>query len=74
MVEYVENDVEELTSEMFNEALNTILKKPGGKYDFIVKGGQSLMYALFNLFHSIWKSEKVPSSWHYSELVQLHKG
>ena len=74
MAENIENDLDELTVEMFNDALEEIMKKPGDKYKFIVKGGQALIDSLFNLFYYIWKSEKIPSEWHNSELVQIFKG
>ena len=42
MSESIENDLEELTPEMFDKTLNMISRKPGEKYNFILKGGKSL--------------------------------
>ena len=57
MEETLEDDVE-FTPELFNKSLNMLRKKSGGKYDFIIKSGQSLKSALFNLFKVIWEKEK----------------
>ena len=62
MIEVFENDCHELSVEMFNEVLTQLAKKPGHKYDGILKGGQSLINALFHLYYAVWKTEKVPES------------
>ena len=74
MKEYVSQDIDELTLDMFNNTLRSLARKKADKYKFIIKGGQSLMNAIFNTFTSIWRSEKIPPDWHQSELVQLWKG
>ena len=67
------NDLEELPEETFWKILHKIEQKPGNKYQFITKGGNSLRLALLNLFKIIWKSEKVPISWQDSLVTQLPK-
>ena len=37
MEEVIENDIEELTLQMFDKTYNTLKKKPGKKYNFIIK-------------------------------------
>ena len=51
-----------------------ISRKYSSNYKFILKGGESLMNALFALFFIVWKEEKVPVKWLNSELVQIFKG
>ena len=63
------DDFEELTVEHFNDALKKILSKYSSNYKFILKGGESLMNAVFALFFILWKEEKVPVKWLNSELV-----
>ena len=74
MQEYIEGDIEELTWDMFHKSLRKISQKPGDKYKFILRGGQSLINAIYNILYSVWKTEIIPSDWHKSELVQLFKG
>ena len=45
---------------MFNKVLKKIASKNSDKYKFILKGGQSLSNALFNLFCTVWRTEKNP--------------
>ena len=73
MAEEVEGDIEELPYEVFHETLQALKKKDGHKYDFILKGGDSLLSALYNLFRIIWRSEKIPESWMESTLTQIPK-
>ena len=60
--------------EIFNKSFNILKKKPGGKYNFIVKSGSALKSALFNLFRVIWDLERKPESWRNTVLIQLYKG
>ena len=55
MEEKIDNDIEELSYENFLKEFNMLKRKEGGKYDFVVKGGESLLCALFHLFKTIWK-------------------
>ena len=73
MEEVLENDVK-FTQELFDNSLKLLRKKSGGKYDFIVKSGQSLKDALYNLFKVIWELEKKPDTWRDTVLIQLYKG
>ena len=73
MNEFIVNDCELLTPEMFNSALEYLAKKNCLIYKFILRGGQSLLNALFKLFFAVWKSEYIPRVWHHSSLVQLEK-
>ena len=45
MEEYIDNDVE-FSQEIFMKTFNMLKSKSGGKYNFIIKGGQSLHRAL----------------------------
>ena len=74
MQEVIENDINELSLDMFNKTLRSVSRKKADKYKFILKAGQSLINAIFNIFNSVWKSEYIPKDWHRSDLVQLWKG
>ena len=74
MSESIENDIEELSIERFNETFKKLTKRPGSKYDFIVKGGQALEAALFKLCQVVWRKEVQPDRWCKSTLIQLYKG
>ena len=67
-----ESDI--LTEESFNYTYNRLAKKPGHKMDFIMKAGNSLKPALYQLCKRVWDEEKIPESWNTSTLVQLYKG
>ena len=73
MEERIDKDLDELSYETFLEVYNILKRKEGGKYDFIIKGGESLLCALYNLFRVIWKTEQIPLEWKNSVLTQLHK-
>ena len=74
MDEEFENDILELTVEMFEGTYNTLKKKSGNKYDFIMKGGPAMKAALFKLCQAVWFKEMLPGRWEKSTLVQLFKG
>ena len=62
MEEEIKDNIQ-FTEELFNKSLNILKKKPGGKYDFITKSGQSFKYVLYNLFSTIWETERKPDIW-----------
>ena len=74
MSEAIEDDIEELPLEVFQKTFENMAKKHGNKYRFIINAGYSLKLALFHLFRCVWKSEKVPKSWHESTVIQIQKG
>ena len=74
MEEEITNDIDELPIESFMKTLEIIQKKPGNKYQFVTGSGESLKAALLKLFQIIWKTEKIPVSWHKSTVTQLYKG
>ena len=74
MTECIENDIEFLTVEMFEESYNILRRKPGEKYKFIMNGGHVLKMALLKICQSVWQSERLPQSWEKTTLVQLYKG
>ena len=74
MTEEIEGDVDHITFEMFNECMEELWRKKGRKYEFIVKGGHDLKHALFCIFNSVWRNEKVPTSWKKTTLIRLFKG
>ena len=71
MAEVIDNDINELSSETFEKILISLSKKPGSKYKYITRAGYSLKLALCNLFQIIWRTEKIPSDWHESNVIQL---
>ena len=73
MKEIIENDIEELPIEIFHETIKRLKSKPGNKYDFLIKGGTGLKSALFNLFKTVWKEEKLPNGWTASTVIHLYK-
>ena len=74
MMEEYDDDVDEISLEMFNECLEYLWKKKGRKYEFIMKAGYDLKNALFCIFNAVWKREKIPTSWKKTKLVQIFKG
>ena len=64
----------ELSQENFNATISYLASKPGSKYEFIMKAGNSLRPALFNLCKIVWETGKIPNSWSKSRLIQLYKG
>ena len=74
MKEVVPDDINSLTPEMFNSALQGLARKHPEKYKFILKGGSSLLDALYSIYFSVWKTEQIPKVWHEAQLVQLRKG
>ena len=73
MKEEIKDD-QEFTKDMFNQALKLLKKKGGGKYDSILKGGNSLVEAIFKLFQTVWNEEKKPDSWRDTTVIQIFKG
>ena len=73
MVEKLDNDVEELSLQTYIKTLESLKKKSGNKYEFITKAGNSFHLALYNLYKTIWLTEKVPDDWRLSTLIQLSK-
>ena len=68
------DDVLELTDGKFEETYKKLFKRPGEKSKFIMKAGESLKPALFNLCKAVWKSERLPKCWSKTTLVQQFKG
>ena len=69
-----DNDVEEISLDMFNDCLEKLWRKKGNKYQFLMKAGYDLKNALFCILNSVWKSEEIPTSWKKTNLIQLSKG
>ena len=74
MEEHFENDLDEISMSQFSNALKKVSNTHSEKYKFILKGGKSLMNAIYTLFSMVWKREQIPKSWSNSELIQLYKG
>ena len=74
MQEHIDNNVEDFGYDTYTTILNKMKKKTSNRYDFITKAGSSMHFALYNLFRTIWKKEKIPEDWRESILVQLSKG
>ena len=58
---------------MFMKAFEKIKSKPGMKYEFFKKAGNSLLMAVYNLFRMVWRTERIPSKWLESTVIQLSK-
>ena len=71
--EIIPDDLDELPEDPFDKTLKQISEKPGNKYEFIKKAGYSYIQALYQLFSTVWKTEKIPNKWHESTLTQLFK-
>ena len=69
MEEVVEDDLDELPLTTFQKTLELLNKKPGNKYDFITKAGQSLKMALYTLFKQVWEKETIPKKWLESTVI-----
>ena len=71
--EVKENDIE-FTSELFSKTLKLLRKKISEKFNFILKAGNSYLFALHKLFELVWTTGKKPDKWRDSVLIQLWKG
>ena len=74
MMEKVDDDLDSITEQMFEETFQALKKKPGNKYEFIMNGGPAIKSALMSVCQSVWRYEKLPESWTETTLVQLYKG
>ena len=72
MDERIEHDVE-YREEMLYDTLKLLAKKGGKQYEFVLKGGKSLINALNKLYKTIWEVERRPESWKDTMIVQLPK-
>ena len=73
MEEIIEDDILVLTHNMLEATFSALEKKPGNKYNFIMKGGEAVKAALYTLCKLVWKTEKLPVIWEKSTLIQLYK-
>ena len=69
-----DGELEELSETMFEKTYVSLSTRPGAKYNFIMKAGESLKPALFNLCKITWRTERLPERWEKSTLIQLYKG
>ena len=74
MNEKIPNDIEELTFEMFENTFEDLKLNKSTKYQFFIKGGNSVKESLFKICSVVWKTEVVPESWAETTLIQLYKG
>ena len=73
MAERLDDNIEELSYEMFLNAMKKVSLKHKDKYQYILRAGNSLLNAIFSLYSLVWKKEDIPESWSDSLLVQLPK-
>ena len=73
MEETIEDNIQWLTDDMLENTFSVLQKKPGAKYNFIMKGGTAAKAALYRLCKAVWKTENFPTIWEKSTLVQLYK-
>ena len=59
--------------DMFRETLISLSKKAGHKYDFILRGGKSLLEVLNKLYKIVWEKERRPDKWKDTLIVQVLK-
>ena len=74
MRESIPEEEFELSYEMFNAALMRLKVKHASKFSFILKGGKSLICSIFSLCLTVWKTEKIPTLWKKTNIIQIHKG
>ena len=74
MIESEPTDCFDLFEEIFDTTYKSLEKRPGGKYNFIMKAGISMKPALYNICKTVWQTEQLPKQWSDSTLVQLYKG
>ena len=74
MDEKIDNDLDTLPPQLFEDTYSRLAKNSHDKYEFIFKAGNSLKEALFNVCQSAWRTEQLPKSWSKSTLIQLYKG
>ena len=74
MQEVIEDDIENLSWEQFWRTILSLKEKKSSKYEFLLKGGHSVLVAIFHLCKAVWSTEHIPTSWHKSSLIQLFKG
>ena len=74
MGEKIQNDIDYLTADMFEETYSRLAKKSPDKYESIFNARNSLKQALYNVCQAAWSSEMLPLSWSQSTLIQLYKG
>lgn len=72
MTETTDNDVE-FSKKIFNNTLETLRKKGGSKYRYILKAGDSLLNALYKLYEVVWTYEEKPDKWRDTTVIQLNK-
>ena len=72
MKEILDRDLE-LSKDMFESSLKAV-KSKHKKYEFLIKGGNSLKEALYKLYEKVWISENLPSIWDDTTIIQIYKG
>ena len=72
MEERLDKDIE-YDEEMFRNTLIALSKKAGHKYDFILRGGKSLLKALNKLYKIVWEKEQRPDKWKETLIIQVPK-
>ena len=73
MREIIPEEEFDLTPDMFYSALERIKSKNAKKYEFILKGGKSLIDSLYFLCQSVWSSEEIPDNWKKTKIIQIYK-
>ena len=56
MDEIMEDDIQELSWDQFSETIASLREKKSSKYEFILKGGPSVIEAVFHLCKAVWHS------------------
>ena len=67
MLETVDN--EEFTAEDFKKLFKNLQTKDKEKYKLILKAWEDFKCILFSLFKAVWNSEKKPSLWRNTDIV-----
>ena len=62
MNEIIDDDIQELSWDQFRETIDSLMEKKSSKYEFILKGGPSVIEAVFHLCKAVWYSEQIPAS------------
>ena len=69
---YGDKEEEELSEEDFEEVLIKLRKKAPEKYNFLLKAGDSMKKAILKMFQHIYETEKRPSEWQNTRIIQIY--
>ena len=69
-----DDDEESLSEDDFENVLIKLRKKAPEKYNFLLKGGDSMKRAILKMFQHIYDTERRPTEWLNTRIIQIYKG